>query len=140
VLIGARRCLLDLQTTQRYLPARIRGSRCANYPLRARGPELLAELYPVLGNEGSAGTYRVAYVPSAQAPDTVLVAFTLSARPMTFGIDGLRSYLVDATGATHWTLADRDATVSDPVVSACETGSGTRCRYPGSGEVMDTTR
>ncbi len=64
--------------------------------------------------------YRLVYLPRQAAEDSGVVAFAIGARPNPYGAAGVRSYLMDEDGVIHWTLADRDATIDDPIVSECE--------------------
>jgi hypothetical protein len=51
--------------------------------------------------------------------DTVS-GFTLTARPKSYGKDGVRSYFVDETGIVRGTSDNRAAGPNDPPVPACE--------------------
>jgi hypothetical protein len=43
-------------------------------------------------------------------------SFVVTARPLTWGVDGRSSFRTDATAAIHYTSRDRPATVEDPIV------------------------
>jgi hypothetical protein len=45
--------------------------------------------------------------------------FAIEARPRTYGISAVNSYLIRDTGVIHRTLSDRAATTADPVIPAC---------------------
>jgi len=38
----------------------------------------------------------------------------MEARPVQFGVDGVRSYWTDELGRIHWTRENRAATADDP--------------------------
>lgn len=54
--------------------------------------------------------------------------FSLLARPIQYGVSGLRSYFIDDTSVIHATSENRDATIDDPWAYRCEFASlGTPC-------------
>jgi hypothetical protein len=136
-LLQTRECLLrDSASGARRLPERLVGNRCISFGLNPRAGALTVDVAGAWQKSGPFGTYRVMYDPRRGVRDSSVVAFSMTARPMTYGVDGLRSYLVDDAGIVHWTSDDRDATMHDPVVSPCESGSGQNCRYFGSLEKL----
>ena len=46
----------------------------------------------------------------------------MEARPVEFGLDGVRSYWTDNFRRIHWTRENRAATANDPVIEACDLG------------------
>jgi len=61
--------------------------------------------------------YRFTY--SAGEPDSAgrISGYTISARPITFGKTGRRSFYMDQTGVVHTRTSDHSATKDDPVVT-----------------------
>jgi len=57
---------------------------------------------------------------SVKADHEVAQGFTLTARPGSYGKDGVRSYFVDETGIVRGTSDDRAAGPDDPPVPTCE--------------------
>jgi hypothetical protein len=129
-LLEIRRCLVEQLGSATGRPLKqILGNRCL-YLLSSRGGVLTI-------NVGPLGSYRVAFDPRRNVYDSTIVAFSISARPKTYGVDGLPSYFIDEAGVVHWTSDDREATLRDRVVLSCETSAGTFCLYLGS---LDTLK
>lgn len=137
-LMATRRCVLEhLTYGTRTLPKTLVGNRCRNAGLDPQGSELTMSVAAPGQSGGPFGKYRVTYNPIRNVYDSTIVTFSMSARPSTYGVDGLRSYLLDEAGVVHWTSEDRDATLRDREVSPCESGSGEFCRYLGSMDSLD---
>lgn len=80
------------------------------------------------GETWKGAAYRYFYRPLLQdgRPN-----FTLTARPLEYGVTGLRSYFVDNHLIIHATSEDREATTADPWAYRCELQSlGTLCADP----------
>ena len=137
-LLGTRRCVLEhLTYGPRTLPKTLVGNRCRFAGLDPDGSELTTSVAAPGQSGGPFGKYRVTYNPIRNVYDSSIVTFSMSARPATYGVDGLRSYLIDDAGVVHWTSEDREATLRDREVSPCESGSGESCPYLGS---LDTLK
>jgi hypothetical protein len=54
---------------------------------------------------------------------------------MQYGVDGLRSYLLDEGGTLRWTAEDREAATTDPLVAPCEPKAV--CRFQGDLSTME---
>jgi hypothetical protein len=131
-LLAVRRCVLEhLTYGPRSLPKTLLDNRCRFAGLDPNGTELVINVMAPSQSGGPFGRYRVTYDPIRNVYDSSIVVFSMSARPATYGVDGLRSYLVDQAGVVHWTSEDRDATLRDREVSPCES-SGQSCPYLGS--------
>jgi hypothetical protein len=128
-LLENRRCLAEQLGSGTGRPLKqLLGNRCL-FLLNSRGGVLTTSVGPF-------GSYRVAFDARRNVYDSTIVAFSISARPRTYGVDGLRSYLIDEAGVVHWTSEDREATLRDHEVSPCESGSGEFCPYLGSLETL----
>lgn len=57
---------------------------------------------------------------TSKADHGIVSGFTLTARPKSYGKDGVRSYFVDETGTVRGTSDNRAAGPDDPPVPACE--------------------
>ena len=137
-LMVTRRCVLEhLTYGTRTLPKTLIGNRCRFAGLDPDGSELTMSVGAPEQSGGPFGKYRVTYNPIQNVYDSSIVTFSMSARPATYGVDGLRSYLIDEAGVVHWTSEDREATLRDRVVSPCESSSGESCPYLGS---LDTLK
>ncbi len=70
--------------------------------------------------------FRVTFLKGEEFPSptegcpALLRNFSLSIRPQTHGVSGLRSYFADRSGAVHYTESDREATADDPVLLTVE--------------------
>jgi hypothetical protein len=65
-------------------------------------------------------TYGAEVRYTAKVDHDTVRGFTLTARPRSYGKDGVRSYFVDETGIVRGTSNDRAAGPDDPPVPACE--------------------
>ena len=138
-LLSTRRCVLEQLTNgARSLPKTLLDNRCLFVAMSSRAGELWMSVSAPGQMGGPFGKYRVTYDPIRNVYDSSVVAFSMSARPATHGVDGLRSYLLDQAGGVHWTSEDRGATLRDREVSPCESGSREFCRYLGSLDSLDT--
>jgi hypothetical protein len=66
------------------------------------------------GTHFSQGNYRVTYIPTPDEGSGKIAGYFLSARPIGFGKNRARSFLMDEGGVIHVTEADRPATLDDP--------------------------
>jgi hypothetical protein len=96
--------------------------------LRIGGPGELASLLDCNRFDGAAlpkepdtfiyEGHRVTYRPE-RGQDGGVEHFAIEARPVTYGVTGINSYLLRDTGMVHITHSDRAVTTSDPVVPLC---------------------
>jgi hypothetical protein len=68
------------------------------------------------------GTYSLVYRPRRALTETTAAGYIMEARPVQFGVDGVRSYWTDELGRIHWTRENRAATDADPVIEECDLG------------------
>jgi hypothetical protein len=107
-------------TAPRRFPADMRGSCVDRQDFSIRGTQSLM-LAPGQYSSKEGEGYSVRYLPQLVPGDTTKAsAFELEARPATYGIGGVRSYLFEQNGAVHWTREDRSPTTRDPLVTGCE--------------------
>jgi hypothetical protein len=91
---------------------------------RAQGDD--AEMsFPVssrFANQIEGGRYSLEYQPRRPLTETEAAGYIINARPVQFGVDGVRSYWTDEFGRIHWTRENRAATADDPVIEECDLG------------------
>jgi putative pyrroloquinoline-quinone binding quinoprotein len=131
-------CMLHLETSGAHrLPASLWAMsqwRSACYVLnsarwRVDGDSNVAEVRTRF-NDGHATydeVYRYSYLPSF-GPDGRVDSATIAARPATYGVTGLRSYLLTTGGEIRATGQDRPATATDPSAAPCESYSLSGCK------------
>lgn len=102
-----------------------------NYPT-CHSAGLLSQGGPYPDNEVEGGMaynwkdFRITFLKNGEFPSpeggcpALLRNFSLSIRPQTHGVSGLRSYFADRSGAVHYTESDREATADDPVLLTVE--------------------
>jgi hypothetical protein len=83
--------------------------------------ELAARMRP--GSTFLKNSYTIVYRPgpprrnAARGCPPGVESYVLAARPLTWGVDGRSSFLMDETLAVHYTSGNRAATTEDPVVA-----------------------
>ena len=87
-------------------------------------PMSCARVEPVVApNVIERSGYRITYEPAelfVVDPDTLAASYTFHARPLVYGVTGVRSYFAAVGKALTATAADRPATPDDPLVLGCE--------------------
>jgi hypothetical protein len=137
-LLEIRSCLLAVVIgVDGLVPGNVNVYECRGYLLTTHAREVHLAVSSTWQEGPFPDRYRVNFDPFRAARDTIVPSFTISARPMRYGVDGLRSYLVDTGGVVHWTLEDRAATATDPIVPRCESRPGNHCRYFGSVDALE---
>lgn len=63
---------------------------------------------------GGGGIYRYAYTPGPRNQDGIITTYTITARPVQFGDDAIRSFFIDESGVVRFTDQDREPTAQDP--------------------------
>ena len=103
-------------------PIRLEAGGCARSEWIAADGDMLFSVSSRFTSDVMGGTYALAYKPRRTLTETTAAGYIMEARPVQFGVDGVRSYWTDELGRIHWTRENRAATASDPVIEECDLG------------------
>jgi hypothetical protein len=106
--ITSRRRIRALQTYSARQPTQ--GYPRALVDLGPQGLSFVDELIV----SGKTSTYNVTYTPGPPDASGRITTYTISVRPISYGIGGAASYFCNESGVIHWTDEDRPATTEDP--------------------------
>jgi hypothetical protein len=103
-------------------PVRLESRGCAKTEWINADGEMFLSVSSPFGNQVMGGTYSLVYRPRRTLTETTAAGYIMEARPVQFGVDGVRSYWTDELGRIHWTRQNRAATADDPVIEECDVG------------------
>ena len=103
-------------------PVRLETSVCARARLVTVDESMTFPVSPWLAPDNVGGTYSLIYHSRRALTGTRAAGYTMEARPVQFGVDGVRSYWTDELRRIHWTRENRAATADDPVIESCDFG------------------
>ena len=103
-------------------PVRLEERGCAKREWITTDGDMLLSVSSRFATDVMGGTYALVYHPRRALTETTAAGYVMEARPVHFGVDGVRSYWTDDLGRIHWTRENRPATASDPVIEECDLG------------------
>ena len=103
-------------------PIRLQERGCAQTVWIDADRDMFMSVSSPFGGDVVGGTYALAYRPRRTLTETTAAGYIMEARPVQFGVDGVRSYWTDELGRIHWTRENRAATADDPVIEDCDLG------------------
>lgn len=103
-------------------PIRLEERGCAQTAWIDADRDMFMSVSSSIGGDVVGGTYALVYRPRRTLTETTAAGYIMEARPVQFGVDGVRSYWTDELGRIHWTRENRAATANDPVIEECDLG------------------
>ncbi len=103
-------------------PVRVESRGCTRREWIDADGDMLFSVSSRFASDVMGGTYSLVYRPRRALTETTAAGYIMEARPVEFGVDGVRSYWTDELGRIHWTRENRAATADDPVIEECDLG------------------
>ena len=103
-------------------PIRLEERGCTRTMWMDADRDMFMSVSSPFGGDIPGGTYSLVYRPRRTLTETTAAGYIMEARPVQFGVDGVRSYWTDELGRIHWSRENRAATASDPVIEDCDLG------------------
>ncbi len=103
-------------------PTRLEERGCSRTVWFDADRDMFMSVSSPFGGDVAGGTYAVVYRPRRTLTDRTAAGYIMEARPVQFGVDGVRSYWTDELGRIHWTRENRAATADVPVIEDCDVG------------------
>ena len=122
-LRAIQHCLrMPLENLGVVYPIRLEERGCAQTVWFDGDRDMFMSVSSGFGGDVVGGTYALVYRPRRTLTETTAAGYVMEARPVQFGVDGVRSYWTDELGRIHWTRENRGATADDPVIEECDLG------------------
>jgi hypothetical protein len=111
-----------LESGETVYPIRLQERGCAKTEWISADGDMLLSVSSRFASDVMGGTYSLDYRPRRALTETTAAGYVMEARPVQFGVDGVRSYWMDELRRIHWTRENRAATAADPVIEECDLG------------------